>query len=236
MIRLLTLTLLGILGMAGIGYSQDIPDGMKKIMEQLQTDPKAEFGFNYAKGQRFIGSDVQFEDWFVGLPIEFYKLNGEALEKADSNNEIMELIVSTNTWRIPIRINGHYIYHVMVVDENNKYRSFGCGEEVIGFKTWDKVREKYPEEAGVRPIVIALREGDFIHFPNKKDGKSLFCSRNPKWNDDLSRITSKSLDDLDDDMKIIRYWKDNWVKNRENRRKFREKHPDLFRDKSGGEK
>jgi len=234
--RLLTLVLLGILGMAGTGYSQEIPEGMKKIMEQLQIDPKAESGFDYAKESMFIGSDVQFKDWFVGLPIEFYRLNDVALDKAETSNKVTELIVSTNMWRIPIRINGYYIYHVKVFLENNKYKSIGCGEGVIGFHAWDTLRKKYPEESGVRPIVIDLREGNFIHFPNKKDGKSLFCSRNPKWNDELSKITSKSLDDMDDDVKIIKYWKDNWAKNKERRRKFFEKNPDLFKDTSGGKK
>ena len=236
MLRVLTIILLGVWGMTGIGYSQEIPDGMKKIMERLQTDPTVEYGFDSAKKYRFIGSDVQFKDWFVGLPIEFYKLNSEALEKADTNSEIMELIVSANIWRIPIRVNGHYIYHVMVFDENNNFKSYGCGENVIGFGYWDMVRKIYPEESGVRPIVIGLVRNKFIHFPHKKDGKSLFCSRNPTWNDDLSKITSKSLDELDDDAKIIKYWKENSIKNRENRRIFREKHPGLFRDDSGGKK
>jgi len=236
MMRLLTLVLLGILGMAGIGHSQEIPEGMKKIMEQLQTDTAAKYGFNYAKMRRYIKMDVQFKDWFVGLPIEFYQLNGDTLDKADTNNKVTELIESTNMWHIPIRINGHYIYHVKVFIENNKFKSIGCGQDVIGFHIWDKVREKYPEESGVRPVVIDLMEGNFIHFPNKKDGKSLFCSRNPKWNDELSKITSKSLDNLDDEKIIIKFWKDYWEKNREKRRKFHEKHPDLFKDNSGGEK
>ncbi len=236
MFRVLTIILLGILGMTGIGYSQEIPDGMKKIMEQLQTDPKANSGFDYAKMRGYIDSDVQFKDWFVGLPIEFYKLNGEALEKADDSSTVSTLIVPTGMWYIPVRVSGKYIYHVKVFYENNTFTTCGCGEKILGFHTWDKVRGKYPEESGVRPVVIALREGDFIHFPHKKDGKSLFCSRNPKWNDDLSKITSKSLDELDDDAKIIKYWKEEWIKNREKRRIFREKHPDLFRDDSGGKK
>ena len=236
MLRVLTIILLGVWGMTGIGYSQEIPDGMKKIMEQLQTDPKAESGFDYAKMRGYIGSDVRFEDWFVGLPIEFYKLNGEALEKADDSSTVSTLIVPTGMWYTPVRVSGKYIYHVKVFHENNNFTTCGCGEEIIGFHTWDKVREKYPEGSGARPVVIALREGNFIHFPHKKDGKSLFCSRNPKWNDDLSKITSKSLDELDDDAKIIKYWKENSIKNKENRRIFREKHPDLFRDDSGGKK
>jgi len=232
--RLLILVLLGILGMAGTGHSQEIPEGMKKIMEQLQTDPKAESGFDYAKKARFIGSDVQFKDWFVGLPIEFYKFDGEALEKADTNNKIMELIVSTNIWRIPIRVNGHYLYNVKVFGENNKYKSIGCGEGVIGFHTWDTLRKKYPEESGVRPIVIGEVGDKFIYFPDKKDGKSLFCARNPKWNDNLSKITSKSLDNLDSNAKMIRYWKAEWDKNKESYRAFLKKNPGLFRDNSGG--
>ena len=236
MTRLLTLALLGILGIASIGYSQEIPDGMKKIMEQLQTDPKADYGFNFAKEQRFIESDVQFKDWFVGLPIEFYKLNGEALEKADGNSAISTLIAPTGIWYVPVRISGKYIYYTEVFVENNKFKSIGCGDKVLGFHYWDKVREKYPEESGIRPIVIGLVGNKFIYFPNNKDGKSLFCARNPKWNDELSKITSKSLDELDDNAKIIRYWKDDWEKNKENRRKFLEKNPDLFKDNSGGKK
>jgi len=234
--RLLILVLLGILGMAGTGHSQEIPEGMKKIMEQLQTDSTADYGFNFAKEQRFIKSDVQFKDWFVGLPIEFYQLNGDALDKTETSNKVTELIVSTNMWRIPIRINGYYIYHVKVFLENNKYKSIGCGEGVIGFHAWDTLRKKYPEESGVRPIVINLQVGNFIHFPNKKDGKSLFYVRNPKWNDTLSKTASTSLDNLDDEKMIIKFWKDDWEKNREKRRKFHEKHPDLFKDNSGGEK
>lgn len=56
--KLLTLALLGILGMAGLGYSQEIPDGVKKYMYQLQHDPTVESGFDTAKIWRFIDRNV----------------------------------------------------------------------------------------------------------------------------------------------------------------------------------
>ncbi len=233
---LLTFALMGLLGIANISYSQEIPKGLKEIMDQLQTDPKAAYGFNFAKELRFINPDLEFKDWFVGLPIEFFKLNGEALENADENSAISTLIVPTGIWYVPVRINKKYIYYIEVFGENSKFKSIGCGDKVLGFHYWDKVREKYPEESGIRPIVIGLVGDKFIYFPDKKDGKSLFHVRNPKWNDELSKITSKSLDELDDNAKIIRYWKDDWEKNKENRRKFLEKNPDLFKDNSGGKK
>lgn len=233
---ILTIALSVFFGVTGVIYSQEIPGDVRKIMEQLQTDSLAEYGFNFAKKYRFINSDVGFKDWFVGLPIEFYELNGDALEKAELNSDIMSLIISYNIWRIPIRIHGEYAYYVEVFGENGEFRSGGAGEKVLDFQIWDRIRDKFPEESGIRPIVIGWAFGKFIHFPNKKDGKSLFYVRNPKWDGDLSKITSKSLDSLDEDKKIINYWKSVWSKNKEKRRKFLEENPGLFKEKSGGNK
>jgi hypothetical protein len=233
---LLTFALLGIFGIASISYSQEIPEGLKEIMEQLQTDPATEYGFDYAKKRGYIGVDVQFSDWHIGLPIEFYKLKGEKLEGATQNSQIENLIETSNIWRIPVRIKSDgYMYHVMVFCENNEFKAVGCGESVLGFRAWDRVRQRYPEESGVRPVVIGMKH-KFIFFPDKKDSKKLYYVKNPKWNDELSRITSNSLDSLDDSKKIITYWKKEWEDNKEKRRKFFEKHPDIFKNKAGGEK
>ena len=46
---LLTFALMGLFGIASIGYSQEIPKGLKEYIHQLQNDPAAEYGYNYAK-------------------------------------------------------------------------------------------------------------------------------------------------------------------------------------------
>lgn len=237
MVNVLFFILLGILGITVNSYSQEIPLGMKKIMELLQTDSTTEYGYNFAKELKFIEHNVKFSDWYVGLPIEFYKLNGEALEnEVLDNNNIMGLLLKTNTWRIPVKVDGHYIYYVMVLYENGAFKSIGCGEDVLGFDIWDNVMKKYPEKTGEYPIVIDMMDAKFIYFSDKKSGKNLFCVRDPKRQDELSKITSKNLDVLDDNIKIIQYWKKDWEKNKESRRKFFEKNPDLFKEQTGGKK
>lgn len=63
--------------------------------------------------------------------------------------------------------------------------------------------------------MIGLIRDKFIHFPNKNERKSLFCARNPEWKDELFKITWY----IRENVKLIRYWKGNWAKNKENRRK-----------------
>jgi hypothetical protein len=227
--------LMGLWGIANIGYSQEIPDGLKGIMEQLQNDPDVAYGFNFAKKHGFIDHDVAFDRWSIGTPIEIFKLNGNALENADEESEIDDVIEPNDTWIIPILIDMVYIYKVKVLYENGNYKTYGCGEGVLGFHTWDKVRQKYPEDSGVRPVVIGMKH-KFIYFPDKKGSKKLFYVKNPKWNDELSRITSNSLDSLDDSKTIINYLKKERKANKEKRRKFFEKNPDIFKNKSGGAK
>jgi hypothetical protein len=160
-------------------------------------------------------------------------LDGNHIEKADDSSTINELIIPTHEWYIPIRVKGKYLYHVKVINENGMYRVIGCGESVLGFDVWDKVREKYPEESNVRPIVIGSKD-QFVYFPNNNDRNKVFYVRNPKWNSGLSKMTSKSIDSLDDESKIIQYWKTEWENTKEERRIFNEKNPNLFKDNTEG--
>jgi hypothetical protein len=239
--RLLTFALLGILGVAGLSYSQEIPDGVKEFMNQLQNDPTTKYGFDEAKKMKFIDQNVQFQDWYVGLPFQFYNLNIENLETATIDTKFEDLIKPLNKWCIPIKVKENYVYHVFVEVDKERFNPYGCGEDVIGFKTWDKVRINFPEESGIMPIFIAYPY-QLLIFPHKKDGKNIFYARNPKWDDFMSRATSKSLNNLDDAKTIIPLLQDN-IKNYKEQRKVLDQQKKEFKknhensaNMSGGEK
>lgn len=238
---LLTIALTGLLGIANIGYSQEIPDGLKEIMEQLQTDPTAEYGFNYAKKRGYIGNDVQFEDWYVGLPFQFYDLPIKSIEMATEDSKFENLIRPTNKWCIPMKINGFgYTYHVLVKVEGEIFRHSGCGEGVFVIG-WDDVRRKFPEESGVVPVFVDYPY-NLLYFPHKRNGRNIFHATSPKWNDSMSIATSKSLDSLDDGNTIIPLLKDKIKRYKEQRKELDQrkreykKNLENSQDKSGGEK
>ena len=238
--RLLTLALLGILGVAAFGHSQEIPNGVKEYMYQLQHDPTVEYGFDEAKKWRFIDQNVQFQDWYVGLPFQFFDLNVEKLEAATMDTKFEDLVEPSNRWCIPIRINNDgYIYHVLAKVDGEGFKPGGCGEGVLN-RTWDEVRKKFPEESGIIPMYNYAFH--LLYFPNKKDGKNLFHLSPPSRADSISKVTSKSLDNLDDGKTIIPLLEDiykmheGYRKRLERLRKENGKNPDNFNDTSGGKK
>jgi len=237
----MTFALMGLLGIASIGYSQEIPDGVKKYMHQLQNDPEVEFGFNSAKEWGFIDSDVPFEDWFVGLPFQYYDLTLESIEMATKDSNFEDLINPTNKWCIPVKINGYgYAYHVLVKVKEEMFKPAGCGEGVLG-KRWNEVRRKFPEQSGVVPGYIEYPH-DLLYFPHIKNGKNIFHVTNPKWDTPMSRATSKSLDSLDDGNTIIPLLKDKIKRYKEQRKELDQRKREYkqrlekSQDKSGGKK
>jgi hypothetical protein len=199
--RFLTFALLGILGVASYSYSQDIPFGVKEYMRQLQNDPNVEYGYNSAKKWRFIDQNVQFQDWHVGLPAQYNELTARDIEMATKRTKFEDLIRPTNRWFIPIRTKGDgWVYHALVKVDGDRFTPIGCGQGVI--RGWDDIRKKFPEESGVIPIFI-----DYpyllVYFPHLTNEKKIFHITIPKWNDSMSKATSKSLDYLDDGKTII---------------------------------
>lgn len=232
---------MGLLGIASIGYSQEIPDGVKKYMDQLQNDPTVKYGFDWAKQWRFVDQNVQFQDWYVGSPFQFYDLPIKEIEIATKDSKFEDLIKPTNRWLIPIKIKNYgYVYHVLVKVDGEGFKPIGCGEGVLG-KRWNDVRRRFPEESGVIPIFID-NPYSLLYFPHKKNGKNIFHVRNTKWNDAMSKTTSKSIDELDDGKTIIPLLKDKIKRYKEQRKvldqRKREykKHLEDSEDKSGGTK
>jgi len=238
--RFLTYVLLGLLGIASSGYSREIPDGVKEYMEQLQNDPSVEFGFEYAKMRAYLESGVQFKDWHVGLPFQYYDLPVEAIENADEESEFEDLMEPTNRWCIPIRVDGYgYAYHVLVEVNGKMFRPYGCGGGV--FKGWDKVREKFPEESGVIPM-FAPSPFALLYFPDIEGPKKIFHVRPSKWDDPMSKATSNSLDSLDEARTIVPLLKDKLKRYREQRKRMDQRkreykeHLENHEDESGGAK
>lgn len=221
--KFLKLVLLGIIAITVFSYSQDIPDGVKRIVEQLKTDPAREWGFYDAKGSGYIDQKVKFKNFIPGLPVECYYLDFDKLDTADLSTPINKLIKKSNLWYIPILVDNSYSYHVLVRLKGGDFILVGCGGGPgIGFRTekendWDKVREKYPESTGISPLCIIDGNRQFLHFPNEKPN-NLFYFRHPKFDDSISLMTSRSLDSLDDAEKVLRYRKKEWkafIKERE---------------------
>lgn len=238
---LLTFALMGLFGIASIGYSQEIPKGLKEYIHQLQNDPAAEYGYNYAKERGYIAVDVQFTDWYVGLPFQFYVLPMETIEMATGESNFDDLIRPTNKWCIPVKINGlGYTYHALVKSEGEMFRPSGCGEGVF-VPGWDAIRRKFPEESSVVPVFVDYPY-NLVYFPHIKNGRNIFHATSPKWDDPMSKATSKSLDSLDDGNTIIPLLK-NKIKRYKEQRKELDKQKseykqqlDKSQNKSGGKK
>lgn len=231
--RYLTCALLGLLGIASIGYSREIPDGLEEIMEQLQTDPNVKYGLESAKKWRFVAENVNLKQFRVGLPVEVYTFDYKVFDTCDANIDLEKLIKRENMWHIPVKVRGKYTYSVQVRKKGDSIYTFGCGAAVIGCRgDWDKIRRKYPEHTGIRPVLIRDGQHKYLHFPSKKPNNLLYL-RPDSYTDSLSLIASKSVDSLDDASTILKYRKKEWEQNREKRERFFKEHPGVFNKRGG---
>ncbi len=98
----LTCALLGLSGIANIGYSREIPDELEQIMEQLQTDPNVKYGLEEAKKWRFVAENVNIKQFRVGLPVEVYTFDYELFDTCDASIDLEKLIKTENMWHIPV--------------------------------------------------------------------------------------------------------------------------------------
>ena len=169
--RILTLALLGILGVAGLSYSQDIPDGVKEYMRQLQNDPTVENGFDFAKKWSFLDQNVQFQDWYVGLPIQFYEFAMD-FEKATKDTRFEELIKPTNRWLIPIKTKSDgWVYHALVKVDGNRFTPYGCGQGVP--RGWDDIRKEISRKNRRYSWIFRISL-DVILFPTHQEWQEYF--------------------------------------------------------------
>lgn len=229
--RLITLALLGILGVAGLSYSQDIPVGVKEYMYKLQHDPAVEYGFDYAKKWRFIDQNIQSQDWYVGLPIQFYEFSMD-FEKATKDTRFEEIIKPTNRWLIPIKTKSDgWVYHALVEVDGNRFTPYGCGQGVP--RGWDDIRKKFPEKTGVIPGFFEY-PWMLFYFPHIKNGKNIFHAKIPNVGGILSTMASKSLDSLDDGKTIISLLKEEMKEWRKAGAIVDD--PSISKDTSGGSK
>lgn len=231
--KILISSLVALLGFAGLGYSCEIPEGVKKLVEQFKTDPEIKYGINHAKKRRYIEHNVKPEDIHIGLPIEHYRINYNR-DSIDINNvNIRSVITPTDIWYIPFRVENKYSYHVKVFYLNGKYLARGCGEGVIDRHTWNKVRKKYPESTGITPIYIEAGRKKLLHFPNEKPN-NIFYVRSAKFRDSLSLMSSQSLDSLDDIKTVLYFRQKDWE--RRKRKKNSKYLPIPSKGESGGKK
>lgn len=137
-----------------------VPEGLQKVINDYFKNS------TNARDLLFVKNTVQakFSDIYAGEPVKVFLLDINKLEQLSDTATVEQFIKSINKWDIPVCAHGKCIYTITARCKNNNWyiSSVSSGE-----KTWNRMREVWPENEGTHIIKIDAYPYEFLHFPQK---------------------------------------------------------------------
>ncbi len=141
----------------------DIPKGLYDALHsKLKKDLKQElssFGFD---------TTIDITEIDPGVPVENYHLKDiKQIDSIDINAPVMSLVESDNSWCFYLKARRKYLMTMLFDNSNGKWVWAGTWGRR---KSWEEIRERYPESTGIRPVIIqGVRGWGYVHFPHIND-------------------------------------------------------------------
>ena len=210
-----------VVGMAGAGDAREMPEEVRRFLENYLKDPNASWGFSRVK-QRIglCDSSVQLKDLSVRA-LEIYRLKHGFLNTYPDTIPFSEIIEPTSRWLVVVMAHNKPLYKLNLDNIGEKpgitRASIPPRGSNFGCRIWDPLLKAYPESTGINPILFeepGHRGESVLYFqqngPRKIHNVSVQFERsdNPihTMNPSLMLFTG-SIETLDDSKKLIRHWK-----------------------------
>lgn len=119
-----------------------------------------------------INNDGRFR---TGKPCPVFAISAEKVKNLDLGMPVDSFVDSVGgvSYYIPIWCDNSVIYFIEVIPDGQQYSSpsgwhvYSVGREGGEVQEWQQVREAWPEEGAVDPVMIGFNQYRMLHFPAK---------------------------------------------------------------------
>jgi hypothetical protein len=218
--------------MAGMGYTQEIPQEVKTFLENYLKNAtersNAEKGLDFARrsdpSNEWIKT-LQVKDLSVGKVLEAYKFKRIDFTAYPDTVPFSEIIEPSGHWHVLIMGQNKPLYELTLHNSNGILKYVGRGS--IGStkeKIWDPLLKTYPESTGINPVLVSTRGGGFLlyhgdcflYFKQKGPRKVYYIRTSGPETGSLSKLFSSSMGTLDDSRKYVEFRKKQELNKKEN--------------------
>lgn len=214
------------------GSAQDIPEGLRVLLDNFFTDSTMRLGFYRLKDYKLLDSSLKSQDMKIGHPIEVYLLDNENLRDLPDSMPVKAFLKPANKWEIPLYIKGSCIRFNTAYFGNQSWY-FGSTECCGMANSWNKLRKIWPENKGINPMIIEWGVMKMLHFPQKNNHNLTFL---PGW-DLISNLdsTDKDVAVIGDSRRIFPKLKEFWRNNEKEKAEHPERDQDYLDRSIGGD-
>lgn len=168
-----------------------VPEEVQNIANAYLKDSTGIMSFTYTKRRYHIDSLIKLSDIEAGIPVHEYVLDIDKLMKENASTPVSMVVIATNSWQVPIRAHGKYLYSITISKLKNIFKIGRISPISSGSEDWESARTSWPEDSENIPILIRCDGSAFLHFP-QIDGYNLMTLRKGYANEDS---VSKAFDE-----------------------------------------
>jgi hypothetical protein len=140
------------------------PKEVQDIVQSYLLDSISSEGFNQCNKNYNYGSLLKLSDIEAGSPIREYKLDLNRILNEGESFPIMEVVKPIESWIVPIRAHGKYLYFIIIQKSQGNWGVIGSSNGAEA-QIWGNIQTWWPESSGFIPILIKYGISKFFHFP-----------------------------------------------------------------------
>ena len=137
-----------------------------------------------------LDPSIKLSDIEAGVPIHEYVMDMDRL--TNETIPISEVVHPVDSWQVPIRAHGKYIYVLTITKVQGKYMA---GITAAGIENWERSRTFWPESSSYIPILVDCGPNLFFHFPQIDDHNLMQFRQGYKIADSVAIALNESTGD-----------------------------------------
>jgi len=206
-----------------VGYAQErpMPIEVREFLDNYIKDSTADYGPIDAKNFGYLPRDlVQIRDLKLRI-VELYQFKHVYLNSYPDTVALSELIEPSGRWSVLVMAQNKPFYQVFLdnyqCEKTERAGMSDIGEDNMTANKWKALLEAYPGESTEIKAVFFSRLGVtlnatecFLYF-REKGPRKIFYIKPGRPNDELEKLFTGSIDNLDDSQKLMRYWKEQGI-------------------------
>jgi hypothetical protein len=200
-------------GVIGSGYAQEIPEEVIRALDNYLKDSTAVLGPLQHRRRGTIPADVQIKDLRFRV-LKTYNFKNISLRDYPDTVALSEVIEPTGWWHVLVMAHNKPLYEFSLDHElraTNMAIPAPIGSE-FKCKMWIPLLEKYPESAGITPVIVGFydhtinRSLSFLYFEQLGSRKIYHCTRG-SYDPRIDSLFTGTIENLDDSRILVEYLK-----------------------------
>jgi hypothetical protein len=197
------------IGVAGVGHTQEVPKEIERFLENYTKDSMVEGGPLYAKKSRFLSDTVKIKDVRVGRVLQGYKFKHIFLDEYPDTVAFSEIIEPSGRWFVLITVRDKPAYELWLrLDKiTGKTIYVGMAEISSDGNVWEALAKAYPASTGINPIYIPMFNNPYLLYFKQLGPRKLCYYSDGVKDERLAGLLPGSIGKLGDSRRYVEYLK-----------------------------